>query len=235
VLRCLPRDGLLSFPQCTSSFFHFNYFPNHAQQLTIYTVPDYERNEKKILVNNNNNDDGIHTQEKPNLGAVFDQHVRHEFEDHDVDATMETMTKEPYVHHVSVMTGGVGHAGVYDFYKNHFIGKMPADTKVVRISRTVGKDQVVDELILSFTHDREIDFILPSVPSTGKYVEIACVVVMNFKDGKISHEHIYWDQASVLVQVGLLDPKLLPVTGKEQTKRLVELSQQADNSTNGTK
>jgi carboxymethylenebutenolidase len=146
---------------------------------------------------------------------------------------METMTKEPYVNHFPVMTSGVGHLGVYDFYKNHFVGKMPADTKVVRISRTVGKDQVVDELVLSFTHDREIDFILPGVPSTGKYVEIACVVVMNFKDGKISHEHIYWDQASVLVQVGLLDPKLLPVTGKEQTKRLVELSQQAD-STNGT-
>jgi carboxymethylenebutenolidase len=200
----------------------------------IYTAPNYERNEKKILVDDDDNDDNIHTQEKPNLGAVFDQHIKHEFEDHDVDATMETMIKEPYVHHVPVMTGGVGYAGVYDFYKNHFIGKMPADTKVVRISRTVGKDQVVDELVLSFTHDREIDFILPGVPPTEKYVEIACVVVMNFKDGKISHEHIYWDQASVLVQVGLLDPKLLPVTGKEQTKRLVELSQQAD-STNGTK
>ena len=179
------------------------------------------------------NDDDIHTPEKPNLGAVFDKHIKHEFEDQDVDATMETMTKKPYVHHVPVMTGGVGYDGVYNFYKNHFIGKMPTDTKVLRISRTVDKEQVVDELILSLTHDREIDFILPGVPPTGRYVEIACVVVMNFKDGKIAHEHIYWDQASVLVQVGLLDPKLLPVTGQEQAKRLLELSQQADN-TNGT-
>jgi carboxymethylenebutenolidase len=171
--------------------------------------------------------------QEPDLGAVFDQHIMHEFEDQDVDATMETMTKEPYVHHVPVMTGGVGYDGVYNFYKNHFIGKMPTDTKVLRISRTVDKEQVVDELILSLTHDREIDFILPGVPPTGRYVEIACVVVMNFKDGKIAHEHIYWDQASVLVQVGLLDPKLLPVTGQEQAKRLLELSQQADN-TNGT-
>jgi carboxymethylenebutenolidase len=170
---------------------------------------------------------------EPDLGAVFDQHIRHEFEDHDVDATMQTMTKEPYVHHVPVMTGGVGYDGVYNFYKNHFIGKMPADTKVVRISRTVDKEQVVDELVLSLTHDREIDFILPGVAPTGRYVEIACVVVMNFKDGKIAHEHIYWDQASVLVQVGLLDPKLLPVAGQEQAKRLLELSQQAAN-TNGT-
>jgi carboxymethylenebutenolidase len=172
--------------------------------------------------------------QEPDLGAVFDQHIRHEFEDQDVDATMETMTKEPYVHHVPVMTGGVGYDGVYNFYKNHFIGKMPTDTKVVRISRTVDKEQVVDELILSFTHDREIDFILPGVPPTIRYVEIACVVVMNFRGGKIAHEHIYWDQASLLVQVGLLDPKLLPVTGQEQAKRLVELSQQTHN-TNSTK
>jgi carboxymethylenebutenolidase len=172
--------------------------------------------------------------QEPDLGAVFDQHIRHEFEDQDVDATMETMTKEPYVHHVPVMTGGVGYDGVYNFYKNHFIGKMPTDTKIVRISRTVDKEQVVDELILSFTHDREIDFILPGVPPTRRYVEIACVVVMNFRGGKIAHEHIYWDQASLLVQVGLLDPKLLPVTGQEQAKRLVELSQQTHN-TNSTK
>jgi carboxymethylenebutenolidase len=171
--------------------------------------------------------------QEPDLGAVFDQHIRHEFEDQDVDATMQTMTKEPYVHHVPVMTGGVGYDGVYNFYKNHFIGKMPADTKVVHISRTVDKEQVVDELVLSLTHDREIDFILPGVPPTGRYFEIACVVVMSFKDGKIAHEHIYWDQASVLVQVGLLDPKLLPVAGQEQAKRLLELSQQAAN-TNGT-
>ena len=182
----------------------------------------------------NDNDESTYGQES-NLGAVFDLHIKCEFEDHDVDATMQKMTKEPYVHHVPVMTGGVGYDGVYNFYKNHFIGKMSDDTKIVRLSRTVDKEQVVDELILSFTHDREIDFILPGVPATGKYVEIACVVVMNFKDGKISHEHIYWDQASLLVQIGLLDPKLLPVTGREQAKRLLELSQRADNNTSSTK
>jgi carboxymethylenebutenolidase len=183
---------------------------------------------RNILAN-----DDSHNQE-PNLGAVFEQHIKHEFQDHDVDATMETMTKEPYVHHVPMMTGGIGYAGVYNFYKNHFIGKMPDDTEIVRISRTVGKDQVVDELVLSFTHDREIDFILPGVPPTGRYIELPHVVIMNFRDGKIAHEHIYWDQASLLVQVGLLDPKLLPVTGEEQAKRLLELSQQADN-TSGAK
>ncbi|MDP8888013.1 MAG: ester cyclase, partial [Thermoproteota archaeon] len=108
-------------------------------------------------------------------------------------------------------------------------------TKVVRISRTVDKDQVVDELVLSFTHDREIDFILPGVPPTGRYSELPHVVIMNFRNGKIAHEHIYWDQASLLVQVGLLDPKLLPVTGQEQAKRLLELSQQQADNTSGAK
>ncbi len=151
--------------------------------------------------------------------AIFDKHVKSEFEDHDVDATMKTMVKEPYVHHIPTLTGGVGYDGVYNFYKNDFVGKMPDDTKIVRVSRTVGKDQVVDELIISFTHDREIKIMLPGIPPTGKHVELAHVVVMKFDDNnKISHEHIYWDQASLLVQIGLLDSSSLPVYGIEQTR-----------------
>jgi carboxymethylenebutenolidase len=163
----------------------------------------------------------------PDLGAVFDKHVKCEFEDHDVDATMNTMVKEPYVHHVPTLTGGIGYDGVYSFYKNDFVGKMPDDTKIVRVSRTVGKDQVVDELILSFTHDREIKVMLPGIPPTGKHVELAHVVVMKF-DGynKIEHEHIYWDQASLLAQIGLLNSKSLPVYGIEQTRKLLEISSQ---------
>ncbi len=118
------------------------------------------------------NDDYDSHSPQPNLAAVFDQHIKHEFQDRDVDATMQTMTQEPYVHHVPVMTGGMGQEGVYNFYKNHFIGKMPDNTKIVRISRTVDKEQVVDELVLSFTHNREIDFILPGVPPTGRYIEL---------------------------------------------------------------
>ena len=161
------------------------------------------------------------------LGAVFDEHIQHEFQDKDVDATMGTMTKEPYVYHVPVMTGGVGYEDVYNFYKDHFIGKMPEDTRMVRISRTVGRDQVVDELVISLTHDREIDFLLPRVKPTGKHLQIPVVVVMKFdEDGKIAHEHIYWDQASVLFQIGLLDniDGALPIVGVEQSKKLLELS-----------
>jgi carboxymethylenebutenolidase len=157
------------------------------------------------------------------LGKVFDEHIKCEFERRDIEATMKTMIKEPYVHHIPTLTGGIGYSGVYNFYKDELIGKMPDDTKFVRISRTIDKNQVVDELILSFTHDREIEFMLPGIPPTGKYVEIPHVVVMKFNEGKIAHEHISWDQASLLVQIGLLDPKRLPVSGIEQTRMLMEI------------
>lgn len=159
-----------------------------------------------------------------NLGKVFDKHVKFEFEDKDVDLTMKTMVKEPYVHHVPVMTGGVGYNRVYNFYKYDFVGKMPKDVKITRISRTVGKNQVVDELILSFTHDIEIKSMLPGIQPTGKYVELPHVVVMKFRGNKIVHEHIYWDQTSLLTQIGVLDPRSLPITGIEQSQKLKELS-----------
>ena len=160
-----------------------------------------------------------------NLALVFDKHVNCEFEDKDVDATMKTMTKEPYVYHIPVLTGGKGYDEVYTFYSNNFVGKMPSDTKFIQISRTVGNDQVVDELIMSFTHDIEIPAMIPGILPTGKYVELPIVVVMKFKGNKIAHEHIYWDQASLLKQIGLLNyitttTNRLPIIGIEQSKKL---------------
>jgi carboxymethylenebutenolidase len=162
--------------------------------------------------------------EADNLADVWDKHLESEFEKKDVDAAMSTMSEEPYVHCVPTLTGGRGFNGVYDFYKNHFIGKTPKNLRITKISRTVGKDQVVDEFILSFTHDIEFEYLLPGVPPTGKYVEIPHVAVVKFKNNKISHEHLHWDQASVLAQIGLLKPEKIPITGIEQSKKLVELS-----------
>jgi carboxymethylenebutenolidase len=159
---------------------------------------------------------------RPDLGAVFDAHVAAEFVDRDIDATMATMTGEPYLDHVPVMTGGVGGAEVRRFYEHHFIGKWPVDTRMISVSRTVGR--VVEELVVCFTHTVEMDAILPGVPPTGRYVEVPFVVVMGFDGDKVSYEHIYWDQASMLVQVGLLDPKGLPVCGIEQAKKLRDKS-----------
>ena len=156
------------------------------------------------------------------LGAVFDAHVAAEFVDMDLDATMATMTDDPYVYHLPAMTGGVGVESVRQFYADHFIGKWPADIQITPVSRTTGHNQVVDELVLSFTHDIEMPQLLPGVAPTGRPVTLAFCVVVGFADGKVSHEHIYWDQASLLAQVGLIDADSLPVTGAEQAESLID-------------
>lgn len=90
-------------------------------------------------------------------------------------------------------------------------------------SRTVGKNQVVDELILSFTHDIEIKSMLPWIQPTGKYVELPHVVVMKFRENIIAHEHVYWDESSLLTQIGMLEPRNMPTRGIEQSQKLKEL------------
>jgi len=156
------------------------------------------------------------------IASVFDDHVAAEFVDLDLDATMATMTEDPYVNHVPVMTGGVGFEGVRQFYGDHFIGKWPSDIAITPVSRTVGESQVVDELVLSFTHDIEMPQLLPGVAPTGRHVQLAFCVVVGFAEGKVAHEHIYWDQASLLAQVGLLDPSELPITGPEQAGNVLD-------------
>ena len=156
------------------------------------------------------------------LEALWDRHTAAEFADRDAEATIKTMVEDCYVNHMPTMTGGVGQKELHRFYKHHFIPKLPEDTALIPISRTVGADRVVDELIFSFTHDTEIDWMLPGIPPTGKKVEIPLVAVVCFRGGKLYHEHIYWDQASVLVQLGLLDPKGLPIAGIETARKAVD-------------
>ena len=158
------------------------------------------------------------------LSALWDKHCEFEFAARDVDATMATMVAEPYVNHIPTMTGGVGYRDLYRFYKHHFVNSNPPDTTLVPISRTVGATQVVDEMLFSFTHTCEVPWMLPNVPPTGKRVEIPLLAVVKFRGDKLYHEHIYWDQASVLVQIGLLDPALLPVTGAESGRKLLDES-----------
>jgi len=153
---------------------------------------------------------------------LWDKHCEYEFGTRDVAATMATMVAEPYVNHIPTMTGGVGHKELARFYQHHFVNSNPPDTRLVPLSRTVGATQIVDELLFCFTHTTEIDWMLPGVPPTGKYVEIPLVAIVKFRGDKLYHEHIYWDQASVLVQVGLLDPKDLPTAGRETAAKLLD-------------
>lgn len=135
---------------------------------------------------------------------------------------MATMVAEPYVNHIPTLTGGVGATELFRFYRHHFVDSNPADTRLLPISRTIGATQIVDEVLFSFTHDREIDWLLPGIAPTGKYVEIPLVAIVKFRGDKLYHEHIYWDQASVLVQIGVLDPQGLPVAGRETAAKLLD-------------
>jgi len=151
---------------------------------------------------------------------LFQKHVNAELAG-DLDTTMATMNDDPHLNHVPTMAGGVGRDGVRAFYRDHLVGRFfPPDVNMTSVSRTVGDNQIVEEMVISFTHTMAIDWLLPGVAPTGRPVEMAVAVVVGFKDGKISHEHVYWDQAGVLVQVGLLDPEGLPVTGAESARKV---------------
>ena len=154
--------------------------------------------------------------------ARWDEHISYEFSTRDVSSTIATMVEDAYVNHVPVMTGGYGHEALRRFYKEDFISPMPADTSIQLVSRTVGQDQLVDEIIFSFTHTEEMPWMLPGVPPTHHHVDIPLVVVVGFRDGKLAHERIYWDQASVLKQVGLLTDPSLPVFGAETAHKLLD-------------
>jgi carboxymethylenebutenolidase len=168
--------------------------------------------------------------EQQAMVELWEAHMRHEFETLNIGATMETMTLEPFVNHVPVMTGGVGSKAVREFYGHEFISKHPADTSITPVSRTVGVDRIVDEIIYKCTHTIEMPWMLPGLAPTGKTIEVALVVVISFEGGKISGERIYWDQASVLTQLGLIDGAKLPVAGSESARKVLNVASEPSNA-----
>jgi len=158
------------------------------------------------------------------LDQLWENHVRYEFSTRNTEDTLATMVEDAYVNHIPVLTGGVGQDELREFYSKRFIPQMPPDTEMTPVSRTIGEDQLVDEMVFKFTHTIAMDWMLPGIPPTGKRVEVPLVAVVRFRDGKLAHEHIYWDQASVLVQIGLLDPAKLPVTGVESARKVLDPS-----------
>jgi carboxymethylenebutenolidase len=156
------------------------------------------------------------------LQAVWEEHTRHEFVTHSTEDVLATMLKDAYVNNIPVMTGGVGKAAVGEFYAKYFIPQIPPDFELVPISRTIGTDQLVDEVVAKFTHTIQMDWMLPSVAPTRKRVEVPVVALIQFRDGKIAHVHVYWDQASVLVQIGLLDAEKLPIVGVDSARKLMD-------------
>jgi carboxymethylenebutenolidase len=156
------------------------------------------------------------------LRQRWEEHMRYEFATHDTEDTLATMVEDAYVNHIPVLTGGVGRNELREFYSTRFIPQMPPDTAITPISRTIGHDQLVDEMVFTFTHTIRMDWMLPGLAPTGKRVEVALVAIVRFREGKLAYEHIYWDQASVLVQLGLLDATTLPVAGVESARKALD-------------
>ncbi|KAI8980744.1 NTF2-like protein [Trametes punicea] len=156
------------------------------------------------------------------LEQLWEKHTYYEFVERDAPKTMSTMVSTPYVNHVPTLTGGVGYQDLARFYKYHFTKKnvTPPDTELITISRTVGADRIIEEMIFKCTHTTEIDYFLPGIKPTGRPLEIALVGVVAFRGDKLTFD--YWDQASLLVQLGLLDPEGLPVAGVEVARKVVD-------------
>ncbi len=161
---------------------------------------------------------------KEGLGQLWEDHVRYEFSTRNTEDTLATMVEDAYVNHIPVLTGGVGKDELREFYSKRFIPQMPPDIEMTPVSRTIGENQLVDEMVFKFTHTIRMDWMLPGVAPTGKRVEVPLVAIVRFRDGKLAHEHIYWDQASVLVQLGLLDTSKLPVAGIESARKVLDPS-----------
>ena len=162
------------------------------------------------------------TPAQESLQALWEEHLQYEFGTHSTEDALATMVEDAYVNHIPVMTGGVGKPALREFYSKYLIPQISPDLELVPISRTIGTDQLVDEMVATFTHTIQIDWMLPGVAPTGKRVEVPVVAIIRFRDGKLAHEHIYWDQASVLVQVGLLDPGTLPVVGIDSARKAID-------------
>jgi carboxymethylenebutenolidase len=156
------------------------------------------------------------------LSDLWEEHMKAEFVTRSADDAVAAMVEDAHVNHVPVMTGGVGREQVREFYRTSFIPQMPPDLQIIPISRTIGTERVVDEMVVTATHSVQMDWLLPGLPPTGKRMEIAVVAIVTFRAGKLASEHIYWDQASVLVQLGLLDSRTLPVAGAESAQKVLD-------------
>jgi len=154
------------------------------------------------------------------MQELWEQHLAAEFQRKDAAESCGTMVADPVVNHVPVLTGGRGQKQLQHFYANYFIPQMP-EIEMIPLARTISDERIIDEFVFRFTHTVRMDWLLPGIPPTGKRVEVAKVVVVEFRDGKIAAERIYWDQATVLVQLGLLDASKLPVAGAEAAQKVL--------------
>jgi carboxymethylenebutenolidase len=155
------------------------------------------------------------------LIKVWEAHTAAEFERKDANAAMATMTDHPVLVHVPVGTGASGREALRKFYAEIFIPQIPPDMALQLLTRTVGQDRVIDEFIVQFTHSLRMDWFAPGIEPTGRRLRVPHVGIIAFEQGKIASEHIYWDQATVLLQLGVVTDNL-PILAEDQAERLLD-------------
>jgi carboxymethylenebutenolidase len=141
--------------------------------------------------------------------ATWQQHTHAEFVLKDADAALATMTQNPYVFMISSGVVRVGRAAVREFYANHFLPQIPPDLEIISLSQTFGDNRLVEEMVIRFTHSIEMDWLLPGLQPTGRTAEFVVAGVIQFEGAKVAHEHLYWDRATLLSQMGVLDHPLV--------------------------
>jgi carboxymethylenebutenolidase len=134
------------------------------------------------------------------------------------------MTANPYVLCIPSGRGGTGLAGVREFYAKQFLPNIPPDFELNSVSQVFGGDRMVEECVVRFRHTLAMDWMLPGVPPTGRKVEFALVAIVRFEADKVAHEHIHWDQATVLSQLGLADHPVA-AAGVASVARLLKFSE----------
>ena len=152
---------------------------------------------------------------------AWQQHTYAEFVLKDPDAALATMSEDPYVLCIPSGMGGKGRRGVWDFYAHHFLPNIPPDLEFVSLSQTFGSGRLVEEFVVRFTHTTAMEWMLPGVPATGRKAEFALVGIVGFHAGKVAHEHIHWDQATVLSQLAIRDPRVA-AAGAGSAARLLQ-------------
>lgn len=152
---------------------------------------------------------------------VWDAHTAADFDQRDADAAVATMTEHPVLVHVPAGTGATGREPLPCFYRDISIPQIPPDVELELPSRTVGQNRVIDEFVFRCTHSLKMDWFAPGLEPTGRGLKVPHVGLVAFENGKTASEYVYWDHATVLLQVGVLGEDL-PVLGADQAARLLD-------------
>jgi carboxymethylenebutenolidase len=158
--------------------------------------------------------------------AAWQQHTYAEFGLKDPEGALASMTEDPYVLNIPSGTGGVGRSAVYQFYADQMLPNLPPDLELVSLSQIFGDDRIVEEFVIRFTHTLKMDWMLPGVSATNRKVEFVLVGIIGFQGGKVASEHLLWDQATVLYQLGILDHPTA-AAGVGSAAQLLKLSPRA--------